>query len=111
MGNVDGILMVYDITNNQSFANIKHWNHDVETYKTRSDITKIVIGNKNDLETQRSVSIADAEKLCKQLNIQNFIETSALNGSNVDEAFEIIARECYTNQNLMKRREINPFCG
>merc|ERR1712228_931779 len=71
----NGILMVYDISNNESFEDIKYWNEEIEKYAKR-DVEKILIGNKTHLETQRQISIADAEKLCKQLNIQNFIETS-----------------------------------
>jgi len=81
----DGIALVYDITSFRSFENVKGWMHDIAEYAT-SGVEVVLIGNKSDRERKREVSTEDAEAFAKLYDIQ-FIETSALRGDNVSEAF------------------------
>ncbi|MFX1273548.1 MAG: Rab family GTPase [Promethearchaeota archaeon] len=82
-----GALLVYDITRDLSFLDIEaKWLHDFNKYVS-DDIPYVLIGNKNDLEEDRTVSKDAAIKLAKEINAIEFIETSAKNGHNVEDAF------------------------
>uniref|UniRef100_A0A6T7LZX2 Uncharacterized protein n=1 Tax=Hanusia phi TaxID=3032 RepID=A0A6T7LZX2_9CRYP len=89
--NAMGILLVYDITNEQSFKNIEEWLKNIEKH-TSQPVNKILIGNKTDLGAQRKVSTEEGRKLAEQLNMA-FYETSAKDKSMVDEAFFALTRD------------------
>ena len=78
-------MIVYDITNGKSFNDVKKWLRVLEEH-SGEDIATIIVGNKSDMESLRSVSIEDAKALAKETN-SGFFETSAKNNVNIDEAF------------------------
>eukprot|EP00467_Chlorarachnion_reptans_P017509 CAMPEP_0114524030 /NCGR_PEP_ID=MMETSP0109-20121206/21621_1 /TAXON_ID=29199 /ORGANISM="Chlorarachnion reptans, Strain CCCM449" /LENGTH=193 /DNA_ID=CAMNT_0001705413 /DNA_START=31 /DNA_END=612 /DNA_ORIENTATION=- len=80
-----GVALVYDITNQTSFTNVKKWISDVETYGD-SGVKVVLVGNKVDLEEDRKVSSAEGQAVASQHGVE-FFETSALSGSSVDSAF------------------------
>lgn len=80
-----GALLVYDICSRASFEHVKAW-YDRAKQLGGQDIEPILVGNKNDMELDRAVSIEEGKSLAAELGIP-FIETSALNGSNVEAAF------------------------
>ena len=86
--NADGILFVYDITNKKSFEGIKNWIQEAEE-EVGDDFQKILIGNKSDLEEERTVPLKKLEEFCLEKKI-NFLETSAKNNINLKEAFNKI---------------------
>ena len=86
--NADGILFVYDITNKKSFEGIKNWIQEAEE-EVGEDFQKILIGNKSDLEEERTVPLKILEEFCLEKKI-NFLETSAKNNINLKEAFNKI---------------------
>ncbi|MFX1520083.1 MAG: GTP-binding protein [Promethearchaeota archaeon] len=79
-----GALIVYDVTNERSFLNIKKWHREVKTHL--EDIPMILIGNKSDLEQLRMISFKDGEKLAKEIGCP-FFEASAKAGENVELIF------------------------
>ena len=81
---VDGVILVYDITEIKSFDNILNWIKIVKEFNDKMPI--LLIGNKTDLENNRLISYEEGKKLADENNLK-FFETSALNGNNVDEAF------------------------
>jgi small GTP-binding protein len=83
-----GALMVYDITNRDSFDNLPTWSRQVDKHAGES--LKIVIGNKIDLKDQRVVEEKEGQGMGKQLGAE-FIETSAKDGDNIENVFERIA--------------------
>jgi len=86
-----GILLLYDITRQDTFHNIASWYQDIKTnIKPESEPITVLCGNKKDLEDKRMVSMEDANNLANELNIK-FLETSALTGENIDQAFKYIA--------------------
>jgi len=87
----DGIVMVYDSTDKESFAHIDDWLLEVNRYANESTC-KILVANKSDLSTEQAVSRSEAETKAKDLGI-GLIESSAKNKTNVEEAFTMIARE------------------
>ena len=79
-------MMVYDITNEISFENIKTWLSDCKEMAPSTALL-VLIGNKNDLEEKR-VIIKERGEFLAQENDMIFFETSALNGNGIQEAFE-----------------------
>eukprot|EP00761_Pharyngomonas_kirbyi_P002944 gb/GECH01002948.1/.p1 GENE.gb/GECH01002948.1/~~gb/GECH01002948.1/.p1 ORF type:complete len:203 (+),score=36.67 gb/GECH01002948.1/:1-609(+) len=91
------VVVIYDITNKESFENIQHWLGEIDQYAD-ANITKFLVGNKCDLEELRQVSKADAQKYADSLNIK-FIETSAKTNDNVSEAFQMLGEEIFKRRN------------
>jgi len=89
-----GILMVYDVTDEKSFQNIKIWHSAVEQHASEG-VNKILIGNKCDWDEKRSVSLEDGRRLADELGVR-FLETSAKANEGVEEAFFTLARDIKT---------------
>jgi Ras-related protein Rab-8A len=87
----NGIILVYDITSEVSFNNIRSWINNIEEHASDS-VCKILVGNKCDMEDKRQVSTAQGQNLAKEFNIK-FFETSAKADINVEKAFQAIARD------------------
>lgn len=90
-----GILLVYDVTDQKSFDNVKTWFGNVEQHASE-DVNKILIGNKCDYDDKRVVSMEQGQALADSLGIP-FVEASAKANINVEEAFLSLARQ------IMKR--------
>lgn len=86
-----GILLVYDVTDEQSFQNIRTWIRNIEQHATQN-VDKILIGNKCDMEQDKQVETPRAQRLADEYSIQLF-EASAKNNINVTEAFVHIASD------------------
>ncbi|XP_051973147.1 ras-related protein Rab-6A-like isoform X1 [Xyrauchen texanus] len=82
-------VVVYDITNVNSFQQTTKWIDDVRTERG-SDVIIMLVGNKTDLADKRQVSIEEGEKKAKELSVI-FIETSAKAGYNVKQLFRRVA--------------------
>ena len=89
----EAAFIVFDITNRDSFEKVKDWYEEVNDLIDEKNIPIVLVGNKDDLVEQRAVSIAEGEVLAKSLSTNGieYIETSALTGNNVKDAFELIA--------------------
>ena len=100
-------LVVYDITNRESFNNVSSWMEECKN-NGPSTITLVLVGNKTDLENQRVVTTEEGEEFANR-NSMLFFETSALNGSNIDKLFND------TVEDIIKKIENNyykdPDCG
>ncbi|KAI3518600.1 hypothetical protein L1887_07405 [Cichorium endivia] len=90
-----GALIVYDISRSTTFDSVTRW---LEELKTHSDTTvaRMLVGNKCDLDNIRAVSIEDGKNLAESEGMF-FMETSALDSTNVKTAFELVIREIYNN--------------
>lgn len=86
-----GIMLVYDITNEKSFDNIRNWIRNIEEHASK-DVEKMVLGNKCDMNDRRQVSKERGEQLAIEHGIK-FMETSAKASVNVDDAFFTLARD------------------
>ena len=100
-----GCLLIYDITRKKTFDNIDKW---ISQFKESADkdLYIILIGNKCDLADVRQVSKEEAEKKAKFYNMA-FIETSALNGTNVEKAFDTLINEVYKNNNELFQEKVS----
>merc|ERR1712046_256936 len=88
-----GALLVYDISKRLTFENVERWLKELRTHSDPS-IVVMLVGNKYDLKHLQAVLTDDAKSFSKQNNLA-FIETSALDATNVDLAFETILIEIY----------------
>lgn len=104
-----GIMLVYDITQEKSFENIKNWIRNIEE-NASSDVEKMLLGNKCELNDKRQVISTDfflnttkiknifqvSRERGQQLAVEygiKFIETSAKSSINVEEAFLTLASD------------------
>ena len=90
-----GILLVYDITDEQSFLNIRNWVRNIEQHASNST-ELLLIGNKCDLNEDRQVTTERGKQLAQEYNMQ-FFETSAKADLNVQKAFIQIAHDILAN--------------
>ncbi len=96
----DCCLLVYDISNRETFDEIKNYYYVQVKQKCKKYAQIILLGNKTDLEDQREVPPEDGASFCLE-NDYLFMETSCLNNSNVADAFETLIE--ITHIELMKR--------
>uniref|UniRef100_H9H629 small monomeric GTPase n=1 Tax=Monodelphis domestica TaxID=13616 RepID=H9H629_MONDO len=80
-----GIILVYDVSDPKSYANVKQWLIEVERHANRNT-NKLLVGNKSDLVTKNMVDRTIAKEFADSIGIP-FLETSAKNSINVDEVF------------------------
>lgn len=92
----DGIIMVYDVTNQESFDHVQDWLQEVNRYSSEGT-SKLLIGNKSDRE-DKIVTTAQGEEYASKLDMP-FLETSAKTANNVEAAFLAMATQ------LIKRRD------
>lgn len=98
----DGILLIYDVTDNSTFEKTDFWIKQITQNTQYEEVALVLIGNKTDIEP-REVSMEMGSELAKKYNL-NYFETSALNGSNIAECIE-----CLTQEVIKKKKiEINP---
>ncbi|CAG9311123.1 unnamed protein product [Blepharisma stoltei] len=84
-----GALLVFDITNAESFAGLNNWLNELSNFATNISCI-LLIGNKTDLESDRKVSQTKAIQFAQKFNNMMYIETSANTAENVNKAFETL---------------------
>eukprot|EP01018_Ginkgo_biloba_P028530 Gb_30583 [translate_table: standard] len=88
-----GALLVYDITRHTSFENVERWLKELREHSD-SNIVVMLVGNKSDLRHLRAVSLEDGQNLAEREGLY-FIETSALESTNVENAFKQVLTQIY----------------
>ncbi|CAL9008421.1 unnamed protein product [Prunus brigantina] len=86
-----GIIIVYDVTDQESFNNVKQWLNEIDRYASEN-VNKLLVGNKADLTANKVVSYETAKAFADEIGIP-FMETSAKNATNVEQAFMAMAAE------------------
>ncbi|CAE6532794.1 unnamed protein product [Rhizoctonia solani] len=86
-----GIIVVYDVTDNDTFTNVKQWLQEIDRYASEG-VNKLLVGNKSDLTSKKVVEYTVAKEFADQLSIP-FLETSAKNATNVEQAFLTMAKQ------------------
>lgn len=88
-----GALLVYDVTKPTTFDNVSRWLKELRDHAD-SNIVIMLIGNKTDLKHLRAVATEDAQSFAEKEGLA-FIETSALEATNVEKAFQTILGDIY----------------
>ncbi|XP_077063518.1 ras-related protein ORAB-1 [Siphateles boraxobius] len=86
-----GIIIVYDVTEQESFNNVNQWLEEIHRYACEN-VSKLLVGNKCDLSSKKVVDFTTAKEFAESLKIP-FLETSAKNANNVEKAFLTMASE------------------
>merc|ERR1712216_669836 len=97
-----GALLVYDIAKHVTFENVDRWLKELRDHADHN-IVIMLVGNKSDLRHLRAVPTDDAKGYAEQCSL-SFIETSALDSPNVEQAFQTILTEIYR---LVSRRTMD----
>ncbi|XP_023549172.1 ras-related protein RABA5b-like [Cucurbita pepo subsp. pepo] len=90
-----GALIVYDISRRSSFDSVKRWLDELGVHCDTATI-RMLVGNKCDLENIRDVHVGEGKYLAEEEGLF-FMETSALDSTNVKTAFELVIKEIYNN--------------
>jgi Ras-related protein Rab-11A/Ras-related protein Rab-11B len=93
-------MLVYDISNHESFENVKRWLKELREHAD-ANVVVMLIGNKSDLSHLRMVDSDEAMEFAEQYNLA-FLETSALDATGVETAFRHILKEIYRRINIRK---------
>eukprot|EP00850_Spirogloea_muscicola_P000681 SM000002S05761 [mRNA] locus=s2:1989826:1991754:- [translate_table: standard] len=88
-----GAMVVYDMTKRATFEHVERWLEELRAHAD-SNIFIMLVGNKSDLSDQRSVGTSEAKDLAKKQGVA-FMETSALECTNVESAFTMVLTEIY----------------
>jgi len=86
-----GIMLIYDITNRNTFDNVKKWVNSIKEEVT-SKVVIVLVGNKIDLDKKRQVQTDEGEQIAEEFDMP-FFECSALTGENINSAFETLAKK------------------
>lgn len=86
-----GVIVVYDVTNRDSFQNVKNWMGEITRYASEN-VNRLLIGNKCDIDAKRAVTSEEGKELADSFGIQ-FMETSAKTAANVEQSFLRMAVE------------------
>ncbi|MFX1449207.1 MAG: Rab family GTPase [Promethearchaeota archaeon] len=98
----DAQLLIFDLTSPESFKSIPKWDLDIKRYLTDKKILGYILGNKSDLVEERKINQKKGLELGNKLGY-GYIETSALNGENIDEVFYKIGEYLY---NLEENKDL-----
>jgi small GTP-binding protein len=90
-----GMLLVFDITNPKSFEDLKLWYKDINKHISEDEkLVGFLIGNKCDIPEKRKISFEEAKNLAQKFKL-DYMETSAMTGDNIKDAFQKIANTLY----------------
>ena len=88
-------MLVYDITDLESFQNLNTWLIEIEKNASKG-VYKILVGNKCDMENERKVTVEQGKDFAAQYGMK-FFETSAKDSTNVSDAFVLMTKEIMKN--------------
>ena len=100
---------MYDVTNRKSFQEVTTWLQEVEKFSS-ADVVKMIVGNKCDDTSNRKVSYEEGLEFAETYKLR-FIETSAKNGTNIEEAFRDLGRDMKETLNHIDRTKKNITLG
>ena len=103
-----GIIIVYDVTDLESFNNLDNWLQEIDKFGTNG-VTKLIVGNKNDLTDKKQVTLEMAQEFAKEKGGLTVLETSALSSENVEQAFLTMAKEI--KENSVKTEQLSEKNG
>ncbi|GBB90386.1 hypothetical protein RclHR1_17310002 [Rhizophagus clarus] len=98
-----GVILVYDVSNRETFDQLDNWFNELSTYCTNKDVVKMIVGNKVDKEEQRVISRKEAEAYARKSHTL-FLECSAKTRYGVKEAFEELVRKILETPSLWQKK-------
>ena len=98
-----GALLVYDIAKHMTYENVERWLKELKDHAD-TNIVVMLVGNKCDLRHLRAVPTEEAKEFAEK-NQLFFIETSALDSTNVEEAFKSIVNEIFQLVHIQRQTD------
>ena len=89
-------MIVYDVTSERSFANVKQWLHEINRY-SGENVAKVLVGNKCDQIDRKEVNYTTGKQLADDLGI-SFTESSAKSGTNINHLFLHFAQQLLSDK-------------
>tara|TARA_B110001450_G_scaffold253054_2_gene275843 strand:- start:1385 stop:1981 length:597 start_codon:yes stop_codon:yes gene_type:complete len=97
---LDGAMVLYDITNRNSFDSIEKWIDKISIFnKNKTDVPIIIVGTKTDLEKHRMIHKQEIVNIAKKHKYIT-IECSSKENTNIDETFDLIIDKIIEHRNL-----------
>ncbi|KAJ6822451.1 ras-related protein Rab11D-like [Iris pallida] len=96
-----GALLIYDITKRQTFDHIPRWLEELRSHADKN-IVIMLVGNKSDLDDKRAVSVEDAKEFAQKEGLF-FLETSAMEATNVEPSFMTVLTEIF---NIVSKKSL-----
>ncbi|KAI9324794.1 P-loop containing nucleoside triphosphate hydrolase protein [Zopfochytrium polystomum] len=100
-----GVIMVYDVSNRQTFDHLQTWFTELETYSSTAEVVKMLVGNKTDKDAHREVPRKDGEAFARKMGTL-FIETSAKTKAGVRDAFVEVVRKIIETPELWQKSQV-----
>ena len=91
----DAVILIFDLTNRQSFESVSNWFKDIKKYE--KDVIGLIFGNKEDLLDKRKIPTEEAINTANALNLE-YVETSALTGKNIEQSFYKVAETLFKSK-------------
>jgi len=98
-----GVLLVYDVSNRESFDDLPRWFNEIDTYCGPS-VAKVIVGNKIDKEFSRRVPTTEGQAYADRMDAM-FLEASAKRGIAVDDVFQTIVRKIVATPELWQKHK------
>lgn len=102
----EGFLLVYSVTERESFNELNSFHQQILRVKDTDNVPLLLVGNKSDLNYERSVSFEEGEELARQFGCK-FLETSAKQGINVDQAFHDLVRAIRDKEKPSESKDVD----
>ncbi|KAJ9068748.1 Ras- protein Rab-18 [Entomophthora muscae] len=99
-----GVILVYDVTNRETFNNLEQWFSELNTYCSNKDVIKMIVGNKVDKETVRAVTRQEGIDYARSMETL-FIECSAKTKLGIQQAVEELVRKIISTPTLWQKQK------
>ncbi|CAO3663179.1 unnamed protein product [Umbelopsis vinacea] len=99
-----GVILVYDVSNRDTFDALQNWHNELKTYSSSPDVVKMIVGNKVDKESSRVVTYKEGAAMAQKLQTL-FVECSAKTKVGVQEAFEELVQKIIETPSLWKKQQ------
>lgn len=98
-----GVILVYDVSNRDSFNDLQTWFNELDTYCSSKEVVRMIVGNKVDKESSREVSRQEGQDLARKLQTL-FVECSAKTKLGVQQAFDELVQQIIDTPSLWQKQ-------
>ncbi|KAF9099167.1 hypothetical protein BGX29_007282 [Mortierella sp. GBA35] len=98
-----GVILVYDVSNRDSFNDLQTWFNELDTYCSSKEVVRMIVGNKVDKESSREVSKQEGQEFARKLQTL-FVECSAKTKLGVQQAFDELVQQIIDTPSLWQKQ-------
>ncbi|KAF9295286.1 Ras- protein Rab-18 [Mortierella antarctica] len=100
-----GVILVYDVSNRDSFNDLQTWFNELDTYCSSKEVVRMIVGNKVDKESSREVSRQEGQEFARKLQTL-FVECSAKTKLGVQQAFDELVQQIIDTPSLWQKQAV-----